>query len=117
MPTMLSTMHLYPVSGAAKRVGKADTAFNFRDCNFVQVIAGVDPDPANLEVLTRWARDYWQALHPHSAGGGYVNMLMDEGKDSVHTAYRENYARLAQIKARYDPDNVFHVNQNIKPAR
>ena len=81
------------------------------------MIVGVDPDPANNERMIRWARDYWKALHPYSAGGGYVNMMMEEGADSVQAAYRDNYARLAQIKATYDPGNLFHVNQNIKPDR
>jgi FAD/FMN-containing dehydrogenase len=116
MPTMLSTAHIYAIDGAAHGAGKSDTAFSFRDANFAEVILGVDPDRANDERTIAWARDYWQALHPHSAGGGYVNMVMDEGEDQVKAAYRENYARLAEIKARYDPGNLFHVNQNIKPA-
>ncbi len=78
---MHSTMHLYPINGAAQRVGKGDTAFSFRDANFAEVIVGVDPDPANNERMIQWARDYWLALHPYSAGGGYVNMMMDEGED------------------------------------
>jgi FAD/FMN-containing dehydrogenase len=117
LPTMLSTMHLYPINGAAHRVGASETAFGFREANFVQMISGVDPDPANNERMIGWARDYWMALHPYSAGGSYVNMMMDEGTNSVQEAYRNNYARLAQIKATYDPSNLFHVNQNIKPAR
>jgi FAD/FMN-containing dehydrogenase len=116
LPTMHSIMHLYPINGAAHRVGTSETAFSFRDANFAEVIVGVDPDPVNNERMIGWARDYWMALHPYSAGGGYVNMMMDEGADTVKAAYRDNYARLAQIKARYDPDNLFHVNQNIKPA-
>jgi FAD/FMN-containing dehydrogenase len=116
LPTMLSTMHIYPINGATHRAGRNDTAFSFRDANFAEVIVGVDPDPANNERMIAWARGYWQALHPHSAGGAYVNMIMDEGEDMVKTAYRDNYARLAQIKAKYDPANLFHVNQNIKPA-
>jgi len=116
LPTMHSTMHLYPINGAAGRVGKNETAFSYRDATFAEVIVGVDPDPANNERMIAWARDYWLALHPYSAGGAYVNMIMDEGSDMVKAAYRDNYARLAQIKARYDPTNLFHVNQNIKPA-
>jgi FAD/FMN-containing dehydrogenase len=113
---MHSTMHIYPINGAAGRVGKNDTAFSFRDAKFAEVIVGVDPDPANNERMIAWARDYWTALHPYAAGGGYVNMIMDEGTDTVKAAYRDNYARLAQVKARYDPGNLFHTNQNIKPA-
>ncbi|HLY30193.1 MAG TPA: FAD-binding oxidoreductase, partial [Ktedonobacterales bacterium] len=116
LPTMHSTMHLYPINGAVHKVGASDTAFSFRDANFAEVIVGVDPDPANNERMIQWARDYWLALHPHSAGGGYINMMMDEGADNVKAAYRDNYARLAQIKATYDPGNLFQVNQNIKPA-
>jgi FAD/FMN-containing dehydrogenase len=77
---------------------------------------GVDPDPANAELISQWAKDYWRELHPTSAGGAYVNFLMDEGQDRVKAAYRGNYGRLAQLKARYDPDNVFHYNQNIQPG-
>ena len=116
LPTMHSTMHIYPINGAAGRVGPQDTPWGYRDANFAQVIVGVDPDPQNNERIAAWAKDYWQAMHPHSAGGGYVNMIMDEGEDRVKAAYGDNYARLAQVKAKYDPQNLFHVNQNIKPA-
>jgi len=116
LPTMLSTMHLYPINGAVHRVGTNETAFSYRDANFAEVMVGVDPDPANNERMIQWARDYWMALHPYSAGGGYINMMMDEGTDNVKAAYRDNYARLAQIKERYDPGNLFHVNQNIMPT-
>ena len=80
------------------------------------VMAGVDPDPANADALGEWCRGYLDALHPYSAGGAYVNMMMEEGQDRVEASYGENYERLAKIKAKYDPDNFFHVNQNIKPA-
>lgn len=115
LPTMHSTMHIYPINGAAGRVGAQDTAWGYRNTNFAQVIVGVDPDPANNERIAAWAKDYWLALHPYSAGGGYVNMIMDEGEERVKAAYGGNYPRLAQIKAKYDPQNLFHVNQNIKP--
>jgi FAD/FMN-containing dehydrogenase len=116
LPTMHSTMHIYPINGAVHNAGKDETAFGFRDANFAEVIVGVDPDPANNERMIEWARDYWTALHPYSAGGGYINMMMDEGADQVKAAYGDNYARLAQIKAKYDPTNLFRVNQNIAPA-
>jgi FAD/FMN-containing dehydrogenase len=109
-------MHLYPIDGAAQRVGPTDTPWGYRNANWGQVIVGVDPDPASNERMIQWAKDYWLALHPHSAGGAYVNMIMDEGEDNVKAAYRENYARLARIKAVYDPTNLFHTNQNIKPT-
>src|SRR6516165_7568701 len=116
LPTMHSTMHIYPINGAAHKVGEGDTAFKFRDVNFAQVIVGVDPDPSQNARMIAWAKDYWLALHAYSAGGAYVNMVMDEGADLVKAAYGNNYARLAQIKATYDPKNLFHINQNIKPA-
>jgi FAD/FMN-containing dehydrogenase len=115
LPTPHSTMHLYPINGAAHRPAKGDTAFSFREANFAEVIVGVDPDPANNPRLMQWARDYWLALHPFSSGGGYVNMIMDEGEDTVKAAYRDNFSRLTQAKKKYDPTNLFRVNQNIKP--
>lgn len=116
IPTMLSTMHLYPVNGASQRVGKNDTAYNFREALFAEVIVGVDPDPANAEKISEWCKTYWEAMHPFSAGGAYVNFMMDEGQDRVQSTYRDNYQRLAEIKSKYDPNNFFRVNQNIRPA-
>ena len=116
IPTLLSQMHLYPIDGAAHRLGNSDTAFSYRDARWAQVIVGVDPDPANNARLMAWTRDYWLALHPYSAGGAYVNFMMEEGQERVQATYRDNYARLAQIKAKVDPHNLFRVNQNIKPA-
>jgi hypothetical protein len=109
-------MHIYPINGAARRVGKNETAFSFRDASFAEVIVGVDPDPANQERMIAWAKDYWMALHPYSAGGAYVHMIMDEGEGTVKAAYSDNYTRLARIKATYDLSNLFHTNQNIKPS-
>ncbi len=116
LPTMHSTMHLYPIDGAAHRIGKNDTAFSYRDANWAQVMVGVDPDPANAEKITKWCKDYFDALHPYSAGGAYINMMMEEGQERVQASFRDNYARLAQVKKKYDPSNLFHVNQNIHPA-
>ena len=115
MPTWKSTMHLYPIDGAAHDVGPADTAWSYRDAKWGAVFAGVDPDPANVDAIRRWSVDYHEALHPYSAGGAYVNMMMDEGQERVRASYRDNYDRLAEIKAKYDPDNMFRVNQNIQP--
>jgi len=116
MPTWLSTMHLYPIDGAVHRVGRNETPFNFRDVTWSQVIVGIDPDPALKDTLTAWTRNYWDALHPHSAGGAYLNFMMDEGQDRIKATYGDNYQRLTEIKAKYDPGNFFRVNQNIKPA-
>jgi FAD/FMN-containing dehydrogenase len=116
LPSPLSTMHLYPINGAAGRVGRQDTAFSYRDATWGQVIVGVDPDPANAERIRDWTISYWEALHPCSAGGAYVNMMMDEGQERIRAAYRDNYDRLVAIKNIYDPTNLFHVNQNIRPT-
>jgi FAD/FMN-containing dehydrogenase len=115
IPTPLSTMHLYPISGAAARVPEDATAFAFRSGGWNGVIGGIDPNPANLAKVTEWARAYWDELHPFAAGGGYVNMMMDERPARVRAAYQGNYERLVQIKRRYDPHNLFRVNQNIAP--
>jgi FAD/FMN-containing dehydrogenase len=115
MPTMKSTMHLYPIDGAAHDTGNSDTAWAYRDANWGSVFAGVDPDPGNAEAIRNWTVDYFDALHPYSAGGAYVNMMMDEGQERVKASYGDNYERLTKIKASYDPDNLFRVNQNIEP--
>ena len=82
-----------------------------------RVIVGVDSDPANTDRITQWAKEYWAALHPLSAGGGYVNFMMEEGQDRIRATYRDNYERLVEVKTKYDPHNLFHMNQNIKPDR
>ena len=109
-------MHLYPIDGTAHRIRNNDTAFNYREANWSQVIVGVDPDPANKEQITNWTKQYFDALHPYSAGGAYVNFMMDEGGDRVKATYRDNYERLVEVKNKYDPNNLFRVNQNIKPT-
>lgn len=115
MPTMQCTVHLYPINRAAHRVGKEETAWSYRDATWGSVIVGVDPDPSNAGSVKDWCVNYWEAVHPYSAGGACVNMMMDEGQERVQAAYRENYARLTEVKAKYDPENLFRVNQNIKP--
>lgn len=114
-PSLRSSMHLYPINGAVHRVDAKDTAWNYRHVTWSSVIGGIDPDPANKERITKWTQDYWAALHPYSAGGAYVNFLMEEGEDRIRATYGDNYDRLVEIKTKYDPDNLFRVNQNIKP--
>jgi FAD/FMN-containing dehydrogenase len=114
MPTLQSSMHLYPINGAAGRVGKKDTPWNYRDATWAMVIIGVDPDAANKEKISAWSKQYWDAVHPYSAGGAYLNFLMDEGEDRVKAGYGDNYERLVTLKNKYDPNNFFRVNQNIK---
>jgi FAD/FMN-containing dehydrogenase len=117
LPTMLSTMHMYPIDGTAARVKNNATPWAYRDAKWAMVMVGVDPDPANKEKISAWARDYWTALHPYSAGGAYVNFMMEEGDDRVRATYGANYGRLAKVKKKYDPSNLFRVNQNIQPAK
>jgi FAD/FMN-containing dehydrogenase len=117
LPTLHSTMHLYPINGGAHKTGSHDTPWAYRHANWTEVIVGVDPDPSNKDHITAWAKRYWEALHPYGAGGAYVNFMMEgEGEDRIHATYGDNYARLAKTKAKYDPKNFFRVNQNIPPA-
>ncbi|MBS1666153.1 MAG: FAD-dependent oxidoreductase [Bacteroidetes bacterium] len=116
IPTDLSQMHLYPINGAAGRVAIDATPWAYRDAKYAGVILGVDPDPAKTDLFTKWCKDYWEALHPFSAGGAYSNFMMDESESRVKAAYGSNYAKLVAIKNKYDPDNFFRVNQNIKPS-
>lgn len=115
IPTPLSQMHMYPISGAAGKVASSDTPWAHRDAKYAGVIIGVDPDPANDAKIIDWSRDYWNALHPYSSGGTYLNFEMSESNDRVRKSYGENYDRLLEIKKKYDPDNFFRVNQNIQP--
>lgn len=115
IPTVLSQMHLYPITGAASRVGIEDTPWAYRDAKYAGVYLGVDPDPKNAAKITDWCKSYYEALHPYSAGGAYSNFMMEEGQERVKASYKHNYNRLVKIKAIYDPENLFRVNQNIKP--
>ncbi|HDZ06114.1 hypothetical protein LCGC14_0129180 [marine sediment metagenome] len=115
IPTPLSQMHLYPLSGAASRVGAEDTPWAYRDAKYAGVYIGVDPDPKNADKIIKWSKDYQEALHPYSAGGAYSNFMMEEGQDRIKASYKHNYERLARIKNTYDPNNLFRVNQNIVP--
>ena len=115
VPVVNSTMHIYPINGAAGRVASDATAFAYRDANFATVIAGVWPDPVDNEKNTKWVKDYYKALEPHSLAGGYVNFMAGDDAGRVQENYKENYGRLVSIKKKYDPSNLFHMNQNIKP--
>jgi len=115
IPTPLSQMHLYPLGGAAARIGAEDTPWAYRDAKYAGVYVGVDSDPKNAARITDWCKAYQEALHPYSAGGAYSNFMMEVGQDRIKASYRHNYDRLVKIKKKYDPDNLFRVNQNIKP--
>lgn len=115
VPTVNSTVHIYPINGACHRVGKDETAFGHRDASFAAVIAGMWPDPADNEKNIQWVRDYYEATAPHSEEGGYINFAADDDQDRAPANFGASYDRLLEVKRKYDPDNVFHMNQNIKP--
>ena len=115
-PSELSLMHLYPIDKAVHSVSSDHTAWNCRNATWSMVIAGIDPNPRKAGEITRWAKEYWEAVHPFTMGGAYVNFMMEEGQERIQATYGENHARLAAVKKKYDPDNLFRVNQNIKPA-
>jgi FAD/FMN-containing dehydrogenase len=116
-PSELCLTHLYPIDGAVQRVASDATAWNVRDARFSMVIAAIDSDPKQADALKTWGRAYWKAVHPFNMDGGYVNFMMDdEAAGRIQASYGDNYARLAVVKAQYDPNNFFRVNQNIEPA-
>ena len=115
MPTVNSTMHLYSINGAVHRTAPDATAFAYRDATFADVIAGAWPDPADNEANIKWVRDYYDATAPLSEQGGYINFAAEDDQGRAPANFGKNYNRLLQVKRTYDPDNLFHVNQNIKP--
>lgn len=115
VPVVNSTVHIYPINGAAQRVSADESAFGHRDATFAPVIAGMWPDPAQNEASIAWVKDYYDAIAPHSEEGGYVNFAAEDDQDRVRANYGANYDRLVEVKRRYDPDNMFRNNQNIRP--
>ncbi len=115
VPVVNSSVHIYPINGACNRVASDATAFAYRDATFASVIAGMWPDAADNEANIKWVRDYYDATAPLSEEGGYVNFMAEDDQDRIKANYRGNYARLVEVKRKYDPDNLFHLNQNIKP--
>lgn len=116
VPAIQCAVHLYPVNGAVQRVGADETAFAYRDVNYSPVIAGMWDDPADNEKNIAWVREYHKALEPFSTEGGYVNFMDGDDQSRIRANYRGNYERLSEVKAKYDPANLFRLNQNIQPA-
>ncbi len=116
IPTFHSTTHFYPIDGKVHEVSQEATAWANRGARWAQVIVGVSPDPADAEKVTQWCKDYYEGIKSYAIGGSYVNFMMEEGQERVKAGYKGNYERLTKIKKKYDPDNYFHINQNIKPA-
>lgn len=115
VPVVNSTVHIYPINGACHRVPADATAFAYRDANFAVVIAGMWPDPADNDANIRWVRDYYAATAPLSEEGGYINFMAGDDQDRIRANYRGHYDRLVDVKRAYDPGNLFHLNQNIRP--
>ncbi|GAC1665020.1 MAG: FAD-binding oxidoreductase [Candidatus Dormibacteraceae bacterium] len=115
VPAVNSTMHIYPINGACHRLKTDETAFAYRDANFATVIAGMWPEPSHNAANTKWVREYYDATAPHSEEGGYINFMSEDDQSRIQANYKGNYKRLVDVKRRYDPNNLFHVNQNIKP--
>jgi FAD/FMN-containing dehydrogenase len=115
VPAVNSTVHIYPINGAPQRVASDATAFAYRDANFATVIAGMWPDAADNEANIEWVRDYYAATAPHSEEGGYINFMAGDDQERIKANYRGNYDRLVEVKRKFDPGNLFHMNQNIKP--
>ena len=117
-PSPESAMIVFQLGGAAARIDDDVSAAAHRDAAYVLNIASSCIDPGRTDACRDWARGFWSAMRPHSTGGAYVNFLTaDEGDDRTLEAYgREKYERLAALKAKYDPANLFRVNRNITPA-
>ncbi len=115
VPAVNSTVHIYPINGATHDVAPEATAFAYREANFATVIAGMWPDPADNEANISWVRSYYDATAPESEEGGYINFMSGDDQERIKANYRGNYERLVDVKRKYDPDNLFHLNQNIRP--
>ncbi|HEY5986420.1 MAG TPA: FAD-binding oxidoreductase [Streptosporangiaceae bacterium] len=116
VPEVSATMHMYPINGACHRVRADETAFAYRDATFATVVVAAWQDPALDTERIRWVREYYDATLPHSEAGGYVNFMADDDGARVKDNYSGNYQRLTEVKRAYDPDNLFHLNQNIPPS-
>jgi FAD/FMN-containing dehydrogenase len=115
IPTVNCAMHIYPINGAVNRVSPEATAFAYRDMKFATVIAGAWPDAADNDKNIKWVKDYYRALEPHSSPAGYINFMDADDQGRIRENYKGNYERLVSAKRKYDPGNLLHLNQNIKP--
>jgi len=111
----LSMIHIHQLGGAMNRVAADATAFGQRDSGFVVNIIGMWSAPGDNEKHIDWVRELFAALQPY-AHGAYINFLGDEGQERIRSAYGPNYERLVALKNKYDPTNLFRLNQNIRPG-
>jgi FAD/FMN-containing dehydrogenase len=121
VPSPTSAIAIECLTGAVQRVGLNETAFSHRNSPFDLLIVGIWPDPADMDAHVGWVRKLWQEMQPYSTGGVYVNYLgqeEDEGRERIRAAYEPAvYGRLADLKRKYDPNNLFRMNQNIAPSK
>jgi FAD/FMN-containing dehydrogenase len=117
VPSPTSMLLLQQIGNAARRVPADATAFAHRDAFWDGLVLSSWDDPGADADQIAWTRSSWAALRPHSTGGVYANGVADGDPDEIAGAYGANYARLAAVKAEYDPDNLFRLNANIVPAR
>jgi FAD/FMN-containing dehydrogenase len=118
VPSPLTNIHIHHLEGAVGRINENATAFAHRDARYIINYVGLWQEPAETDRNITWVRGAWQAIRPYSTGAVYVNFLGDEGDEPVRAAYgAEKYERLVELKKKYDPTNVFHLNQNIRPQR
>jgi FAD/FMN-containing dehydrogenase len=114
-PSPLGQVHIHHLEGAVARVGEAETAFSRRYAPYVVNLPAGWTDPADSDRNIAWVRDFSEALRPLGTGDAYLNFLGADEQDRVHAAYGPNYDRLVEVKRRYDPDNIFRANVNIRP--
>ena len=117
VPSPMSVAALQQVGGMIARVPADATAYAHRDAAYDCIPISIWEDPAQDAANLAWGREFWEAMRPFSTGGVYVNNLGEEGEERVRAAYGANYARLAALKARYDPSNLFRLNQNVRPVQ
>ena len=115
-PSARALAVLQQVGGAIARLAPSETAYAQRDAAYDCFPISIWEDSAEDEANIRWAREFWAEMRPFSTGGVYVNNLGDEGDDRIKSAYGGNYERLVALKTKYDPTNLFRLNQNIRPT-
>jgi FAD/FMN-containing dehydrogenase len=118
MGAPFAQVHIHHIEGAISRVSADATAFGHRDAPFILNILGMWMDAAETRRHVAWARESFQAVQPYSTGRPYLNFLGDEGEARIRAAYGDRkYARLVELKNKYDPNNLFRLNQNIRPSK
>lgn len=116
LPSPETATLVFPIDGACQRLGMMDTAFAYRDATFAVALGATWSRPEDDAANIAWSRDYYDTVRPSAMPGGYVNFSSDDNAAQVRANYRQNHDRLAQVKRRYDPRNLFTLNQNVTPT-